>query len=469
MARRRSRRDPTRDALLAAVAAEPEDDAPRLVMADWLEENGDPFRAEFIRAQLEVRRLDLYTARSAALRRRVEELHKKHGKRWLKDDGLDKLLFPVFRRGFVEQILFDDCAAFLRDAPGLAERTPLLAAEVLCETPEPEQAFIDSPLLERLRGLHVCRRASMLLLSRQLLRSPGGGEFLRMLQEERFEEVRRAALAEPDPPGLRALLLSPRLTNLRELDLSGSWFEPGLISVFRDVKPLANLRSLDLTDTSFPESDFAHIAESPHLANLRELYLCGADSVPGFHQEGAAILAGSPYLRRLEVLNVRSQHLERAGFEALARWPGRQPPQARSGIDGRTRPGLRRGGAGAGVLAALERAARAERRERRAGAGARGGPAVVAEAGVAAGAAAGPARLRERGRRRRGRVDAHPLPVPGRPDRAGPRQLQTGGGGAEGTGRTLRRRPDRPRQAVAMSGARLTAGCRTRRVAAAPN
>src|SRR5262249_26367706 len=77
-----------------------------------------------------------------------------------------------------------------------------------------------------------------------------------------------------------------------------------------------------LTDTNFPESDFAHIAGSPHLADLRELYLCGADDVPGFGQEGAATLAESPYLRRLEVLDVRSQHLERAGYESLARWPG---------------------------------------------------------------------------------------------------------------------------------------------------
>jgi uncharacterized protein (TIGR02996 family) len=115
---RRPRRDPTRDALLAAVAAEPEDDTPRLVMADWLDENGDPFRAEFIRTQLEVRRLDFYTARSAALRRRVEALHKKHGKQWLKDDGLGKPRFAVFRRGFVEQVTFDDCDVFLRDAPG---------------------------------------------------------------------------------------------------------------------------------------------------------------------------------------------------------------------------------------------------------------------------------------------------------------------------------------------------------------
>lgn len=37
------------DALLAAIVANPDDDTPRLVYADWLDENGRPERAEFIR------------------------------------------------------------------------------------------------------------------------------------------------------------------------------------------------------------------------------------------------------------------------------------------------------------------------------------------------------------------------------------------------------------------------------------
>lgn len=44
------------DALLAAVLAAPADDLPRLVVADWLEEHGEPERAEFIRVQCELDR-----------------------------------------------------------------------------------------------------------------------------------------------------------------------------------------------------------------------------------------------------------------------------------------------------------------------------------------------------------------------------------------------------------------------------
>ena len=37
--------------LLSAICESPEDDTPRLVYADWLEEHDQPQRAEFIRAQ----------------------------------------------------------------------------------------------------------------------------------------------------------------------------------------------------------------------------------------------------------------------------------------------------------------------------------------------------------------------------------------------------------------------------------
>src|SRR5579884_1935214 len=41
-------------AFLAAINAAPRDDAPRLIYADWLDEHGDPERAEFIRIQFEL-------------------------------------------------------------------------------------------------------------------------------------------------------------------------------------------------------------------------------------------------------------------------------------------------------------------------------------------------------------------------------------------------------------------------------
>ena len=46
-----------RDSLLANIRANPGDDAPRLVYADWLQENGQEGRAEFIRLQIQLSKL----------------------------------------------------------------------------------------------------------------------------------------------------------------------------------------------------------------------------------------------------------------------------------------------------------------------------------------------------------------------------------------------------------------------------
>src|SRR5262249_52273565 len=43
--------------LIRAIEAEPDDDLPRLVFADWLEEHGDEARARFIRLQCRWSRL----------------------------------------------------------------------------------------------------------------------------------------------------------------------------------------------------------------------------------------------------------------------------------------------------------------------------------------------------------------------------------------------------------------------------
>jgi uncharacterized protein (TIGR02996 family) len=45
------------DAFLADIVENPDDDGVRLIYADWLEDHGQPERAEFIRVQCELARL----------------------------------------------------------------------------------------------------------------------------------------------------------------------------------------------------------------------------------------------------------------------------------------------------------------------------------------------------------------------------------------------------------------------------
>ena len=91
------------DALLRAAAAAPDDDAPRLVYADWLDEHGDAARAEFIRVQVELAALPPGSPRAAGLWEREQALLARWRPLWTSDvDGW--VNGAVFRRGFIEEV-----------------------------------------------------------------------------------------------------------------------------------------------------------------------------------------------------------------------------------------------------------------------------------------------------------------------------------------------------------------------------
>jgi uncharacterized protein (TIGR02996 family) len=88
-----------RDALLRAICENPDDDAPRLIYADWLDEHGDPRQAEFIRVQIELAH-EATADRADALRNREGELRNelKRG-RYLTSNWVN-LTSAEFKRGF---------------------------------------------------------------------------------------------------------------------------------------------------------------------------------------------------------------------------------------------------------------------------------------------------------------------------------------------------------------------------------
>src|SRR5262245_15431683 len=91
-------------AFLAAIQEAPDDDAPRLVYADWLEEQGDADRAEFVRLQCALARLDEDDEGRPALEARERALWKKHGKDWRRPLAPFSRKF-AFKRGFPEEVL----------------------------------------------------------------------------------------------------------------------------------------------------------------------------------------------------------------------------------------------------------------------------------------------------------------------------------------------------------------------------
>src|SRR5262249_3928589 len=95
----------TRDeAFLQAILEDPEDDTPRLVYADWLEENGQPERGEFIRIQIELEPMAEDDPRRPDLQKRGQGLLNAHGRAWLEEVTAWGRKYALFRRGFVHEV-----------------------------------------------------------------------------------------------------------------------------------------------------------------------------------------------------------------------------------------------------------------------------------------------------------------------------------------------------------------------------
>jgi len=147
-------------ALLAAIAAHPDEDAVRLVYADFLEENDQSGRAEFVRVQVELARGTAKAARRRALERRQRGLLAAHRARWVAPLAIALSLGPgqcrgwVFRRGFVECFRLSGKVAVSRGAK-LAALTPVRELTVSPATPAQVVALCKRPWLANLTHLYL--------------------------------------------------------------------------------------------------------------------------------------------------------------------------------------------------------------------------------------------------------------------------------------------------------------------------
>jgi uncharacterized protein (TIGR02996 family) len=87
------------DAFLAAVRADPEDEAPRLIYADWLQERGDP-RGQLIRVEEAMRQLPVFSDRYWQLKPLRNELRAQAPPGWLEAMRYGTDCEPIFRHGW---------------------------------------------------------------------------------------------------------------------------------------------------------------------------------------------------------------------------------------------------------------------------------------------------------------------------------------------------------------------------------
>jgi uncharacterized protein (TIGR02996 family) len=281
-----------REALIAAIAADPKEDTPRLALADWLEEHGESARAAFVRLQYQAARLRPGTTPRADAIRAAEDLRAEHEADWL-GEWADRLVTWEYRRGFIWKVRMT-AEQFLTHGEELFRTEPVRRLEVVkvptgwtCDHGDP----LEGPAI------------------REVVAHPAFGRVREIAVVNRFGR-------EDVDTWLAALASARHVTNLRAFgpctgfqmhneysDRFGLGEE--VVTAFSRAPHLASLRSLDLGSCPLREVPdknalLVRIATSAFARNLRRLNLSHC------RLTGAALerLATDPVFARLRSLNV---------------------------------------------------------------------------------------------------------------------------------------------------------------------
>jgi uncharacterized protein (TIGR02996 family) len=356
------------EAFLQRIRAYPDDDAPRLIYADWLEERGDP-RGEFIRVQLALARQDDdggHPREVAEVRsrweRRERDLLEAHRETWTAPlQGL--ATGAKFRRGFIEEVNVT-ARQLVERAHELFAIGPIRHLRLL-DVGSHLTAALQCPYLGRLNALTIhaqhageplaravaqcsyLSRLKLLCLSRNRLDADAVAHLAASPVLANLEELDLSE-NELGEAGARTLAASPQLGQLRRLEVRANQIGPmGAESLAASTR-LGNLTHLGLaenevgspriksltTPQSFlrvPRLDFSTNSLTPaglevilprsglpgELDRLQELNLSHNE----LGTEGARLLAASPRLAGVRVLRLIGCGIDDDGARALAQSP----------------------------------------------------------------------------------------------------------------------------------------------------
>lgn len=145
-----------RAALLRTISAAPWDDLPRLVFADWLDEHGEPERAEFIRLEIDIDRIlathQSPTEEQLTRRRALGEWHSKWHAELPRIPGVT--WGKKFRRGFPADVTVSSLSAFLKQVenPEFAQ-VPVDSVKVKAVSLDSLETFGQCEEVSRLQSL----------------------------------------------------------------------------------------------------------------------------------------------------------------------------------------------------------------------------------------------------------------------------------------------------------------------------
>jgi uncharacterized protein (TIGR02996 family) len=255
----------TEDAFYADIVEHPDDDTPRLIFADWLEEAGRVEQAEFIRLQCQLARLDDGDARLAEMRCREQYLFARHSKGWVRRNlrrKIENLRTPWgFRRGMIESVRLSG-GALINNGPELFATFPIrhLSISALHELnngPLPDlsrvteltlsQSFYGSGAsqggLARLLDTLNPAVLRVLNLDTSYMSLAHWQTLAARLDAKHLEQLR---FNSGNQFGLGQIIESPALTGLKRLDLQGQVGGTDVLPLLSRLRTPGQLRELSL-------------------------------------------------------------------------------------------------------------------------------------------------------------------------------------------------------------------------------
>lgn len=367
--------------ILTEIKHNLDDDAPRLILADWYSERNDS-RGDFIRTQCEMASLDWDDPRYETLQTLNETLLAKHRAKWLKalpklagvawgthDLAASRSLWwagrTYFRRGFVELVTYQDYAAYKKNAQSIADYGLVTHPQFLNMNAQAFETLERNPAM---RGMShriweadtepfarfACReKLQALTLDECSLHNAGLSQLIK---------IEFPALQVLDLAYNRLLFSEVDLTRWKSLakvqwlSLGGNDFaerfqqsdqriaDIGLAAMRRLLSiPFQNLFALRLNSSELSAPYVSEIAAAPSLKRLTELDLSwndlSSESIPvlakgkfptlrhlhlgtnSLSDPAAISLAEEPSFHTLRRLNLRDNPIGDAGIEAIAQSP----------------------------------------------------------------------------------------------------------------------------------------------------
>jgi uncharacterized protein (TIGR02996 family) len=300
-------------ALLAAVKAEPEDDTPRLALADWLQEqdhDADRARGEFLRTLVEYNRTPPETIEAAELLAKLKKLWEHYHPAWVGPLMTAGFQFPRGHSSSEWGLLrpfINGYQVATRDAKRVAGSEAYawvghldfngLSSNQL-------RKFTASRLLDTLIGLriHHC--------------SVGPGAMGEVVQSSHAAALKYLDLYRVRAPA-GAVAHSPHMARLRELRLPYCQVSDGDFKRLCDSPHLNELRSLDVSNNALTIHAARSFADRTGLPALTELNLGGTNRIG---PDGTLILVDSPSTGRLRKLNLWSNGVADYGVEAICKY-----------------------------------------------------------------------------------------------------------------------------------------------------